>query len=70
MGVGELAVVISLSICLFDAEGLGQGVISLVTFLILQSLLFVGCSLPQFGHSLCGHWVCATLQVSQVWSCS
>jgi hypothetical protein len=45
VGVGELAVVTGLLICLISAEGLGQVVIPLAAFLILQSLLSAGCSL-------------------------
>jgi hypothetical protein len=61
-------VAIGLLICLFGAEGLGQVVVP--AFLILQNLLSAGCSLLQFKHLSYRHWVCATLQVSQVWLCS
>jgi hypothetical protein len=36
-------------------EGLGHEVNPLAAFLMLQSLLLVGCSFPQFGQLLCGH---------------
>jgi hypothetical protein len=55
---------------LFGAEGLGQKVMPLAALLMLQSLLSVRCSFPQFGHLLCGHWVCAFLEVVQTWSFS
>jgi hypothetical protein len=36
-------------------EGLGREVDPLATCLMLQSLLSVGCSLPQFRQLSCGH---------------